>query len=232
MRSPIQTILQNNTTECFAVPLTPRLTIYFKGYYGEERIISGDIFSLMEKYQAGADSLMNLILNGTLNISYEVDAFIPVVRRIHGSVFQGKKDVTMKISELNEGNNPEELKESDNSTSIGDTVVMITKPTTPEDKVEESPDTTPEKNETDAPTENLVAVTENTDSATETAVENIDKLSATVIAEDKVDADKAEAQVTEKDPTEVPTAGASTTEETIETKAAPKKRATKKIKVD
>lgn len=74
MTSAIKTIIKNKSSNCFRYSAYPRYQIALRpcGEAGDCTEIAGDIFSFMETRQE-ALSLVKLMLNGTVDISYAVD---------------------------------------------------------------------------------------------------------------------------------------------------------------
>jgi type IV secretory pathway VirB10-like protein len=74
MTSAIKTIIKNKSSNCFRYSAYPRYQIALRpcGEVGDCTEIAGDIFSFMETRQE-ALSLVKLMLNGTVDISYAVD---------------------------------------------------------------------------------------------------------------------------------------------------------------
>ena len=75
MTSAIKTIIKNKSDKCFRYSAYPRYQIALRpcGEVGDRTEIAGDIFSFMETRQE-ALSLVKLMLNGTVEISYAVDS--------------------------------------------------------------------------------------------------------------------------------------------------------------
>ena len=217
MRSPIKSVLKNNTAGSFIVPLSNRINLHFNptGKEYDTITVDGDIFSRLEN-NAAADRLMRLILDGTLSMNYIIDAmFADVAANITPPLYAGSGELAERIAlhsvstdYKKDEKTPEETPEKD------EPEVVITGPAAELFKKDEAtvPESPEEKEET---AEKLTEVTEET----------------TVEAKEPTVEAAAEEPATEEAPVEE-----KPIEEPVEVAepevVKPKKRASKKIKVD
>lgn len=134
INSPIRTVISNLSDKPITTPITTRLKLALsaKGMAGDKAELRGDVFTLIDRTVA-ANALMELVLDGKLALSYEIDGAIAVGHNYGKAFMDSSADIQDRMTDLVRGF-VEATAEKDSEPTL-----PIEEPKQEEAKPEESP---------------------------------------------------------------------------------------------
>ena len=101
INSPIRTVIANLSDKPITTPITTRLKLALssKGMAGDKAELRGDVFTLIDRTVA-ANALMELVLDGKLTLSYEIDGAIAVGHNYGKAFMDSSADIQDRLTDL------------------------------------------------------------------------------------------------------------------------------------
>lgn len=100
--SPIKTIIKNLTDQKFTTPINSglRIAITANGEKGDTAIISGDVFTMMDRTPV-AEALISAILTGKVSLEYVIDRLGKITENSNDPNINSSVTTRDKIAKLN-----------------------------------------------------------------------------------------------------------------------------------